>query len=270
MDIYHDKANERLVYAGETASTEFWDRYWESDNFRRGVEQAKKSRSGIKIIKTVKKHLPDPDGIILEGGCGRGHLVYLMQAHGLKVVGVDTASNTLEQAKIIFPELDIRFGDVRSLKFQDSYFSGYWSGGVIEHFWEGYGDIMAEMRRVLTNGGIVFLTFPYMSPLRRLKARLKLYKKFEGIDKSNFYQFAFNPRSVINDFEHAGFQLLEQKPLPGIYGLINDLPWLGTLLGRLNAYDGKSLLIRVFRYALGEVVAPTCAHTVLLVFRNVK
>jgi len=63
---------------------------------------------------------------------------------------------------------------------------------VIEHFWEGYNEILKEAKRVLKPKGYLFLTFPYMSPLRKFRANLGLYRILDFNNKSkndDFYQF---------------------------------------------------------------------------------
>jgi len=55
------------------------------------------------------------------------------------------------------------FSDVRKLNFPDHYFDGYWSLGVIEHFYKGYDEIIHKIYRVLHPGGFLFLTVPEMS-----------------------------------------------------------------------------------------------------------
>ena len=67
------------------------------------------------------------------------------------------------------PDLNIDFGDVRSLPYKKSSFDGIWSLGVIEHNWDGYDQILREAHRVLRSGGYFFLAFPSFSPLRKLK-----------------------------------------------------------------------------------------------------
>ena len=54
MVVYYDKSNDKLVYSGETTSSEFWDQYWETGNFRRAVERTKESRACTGIIKVIR------------------------------------------------------------------------------------------------------------------------------------------------------------------------------------------------------------------------
>ena len=51
---------------------------------------------------------------------------------------MDFAEESVRRARLEYPGLDIREGDVRSLPFPAGHFDGYWSIGVIEHFWGGY------------------------------------------------------------------------------------------------------------------------------------
>lgn len=266
MERYYDKENKRLVYIGESATPDFWNSHWETENFKGMIERGKDNRF---ILRTLGKYFPDKSGSVLEGGCGSGQVVYCMHVHGYKAIGVDFAKRTIQQVKDTMPELDVRVGDVRDLPFPDNYFTAYWSIGVIEHFWEGYYDILREMRRVLISGGYVFLTFPYMSPLRRLKAKLGLYKEFDG-EKESFYQFVLAPDTVIKDFEASGFKLIEKTPYAGIKGFKDEVSIFEPLLQKVFDYQGGSLWFRGFKYVLDKLLATLAGHMIFLVFRNRK
>lgn len=103
-------------------------------------------------MKTLRKYLPGEKGIILEGGCGRAQHVYCMKYNGYNAVGVDFAERTVRAVNEAVPELDVRKCDVRNLPFRDGEIAGYWSIGVIEHFWDGYNEILDEMARVIRDG----------------------------------------------------------------------------------------------------------------------
>ena len=192
-----------------------------------------------------------------------------MHVHGYKSVGIDFAKKTVEKTKEVFPELDIKVGDVRNLPFPDNYFVGYWSIGVIEHFWELYSDILKEIRRVLMSRGYTFLTFPYMSPLRRLKAKLGLYKQFNVGEKESFYEFVLNPDTVIRDFEASGFKLIEKRPRSGVKGFKDEVGIFKPLLQKLYDYQGESLWVNGFRSVLDKLLATFAGHTVFLVLRKI-
>lgn len=268
MKMYYDKENKRLVQIEERAAVpDFWDRHWEAEKFKGIIEGGENNKF---VLKTLNKYIPDKKGKILEGGCGMGRVVYCMQAHGYESVGVDFAEKTIERVKETFPELDVRVRDVRDLQFPDNYFTGYWSIGVIEHFWNGYHDILKEMRRVLIPGGYLFLTFPYMSPLRKLKAKLGLYEEFKGEGKENFYQFALDPETVINDFEAIGFKLLDKKPIGGLKGFKDTINMFKPLLQKLYDYQGKSLWIRGLIFVLDKAFAIFAGNQIFFVLKSVK
>ena len=178
---YYDTENRRLVYIEQRATPEFWDRQWEDEKLKKSILAGIKER----FVFPTTKHYLKLGAKILEGGCGKGHFVYSLYARGYDAYGVDFAEKTVKRVNTLIPELKIRLGDVRQLEFPDATFHGYWSLGVIEHFPEGYDPIAKEMLRVLKPGGYLFLTFPYMSPLRRLKTYFGAYPLF---DKNHFDQ----------------------------------------------------------------------------------
>jgi len=212
------------------------------------------------------------NGRILEGGCGMGGNVYCLHYHGYSAYGVDFAENTVRKTNRYFPELNITKGDVRNLKFKDEFFNGYWSSGVIEHFFEGYEDILREMKRVVKKGGYVFLTFPYMSPLRRLKARYGFYKdlKEDNCNLEDFYQFVLDYKMIKNDFERHGLILRYMKPNDGLKGLKDEVSVLKSVLQTLYEYKGGNRFILVFKYLLNNSLVYFTGHRMLLVFEKVR
>jgi len=267
MEVYYDKQNKRLVYTGEAATPDFWDRMFDSENFKKNIERGKDDWF---VLRTLKKYMPDKKGCILDGGCGGGRIVYCMHAHGYESVGVDSASKTIAKIKELFPELNVRAGDVCNLETPDDHFSAYWSIGVIEHFWDGYQPVIREMKRVLVNGGYLFLSFPYMSPLRKLKAKLGLYRKYSSERKKDFYQFALDHNTVVKDFEANGFKVVEKKPSAGVKGFKDEFSLLKPALQRLFGYKGGNILVRGVRYVLDQLFAFFAGHTIFIVLQNVK
>ena len=209
------------------------------------------------------------DGIILEGGCGRGKNVASLVNNGYRVIGIDYAEKTVSILNQCVPVLDIRLGDVRKLPFDDNYFIGYWSLGVIEHFWEGYESIALEMSRVLKDNGYLFLTFPYMSPLRRIKGKLRLYDLWQKtVPSNNFYQFALNSKLVIGDFQKLGFKLVRTLPWDGIKGTKDEIVIIKPLLQKLYDYKGNNIFIKFIRMSISMIMSPIAGHNVLLILKK--
>lgn len=261
---YYDQENKRLVYIEKKATSEFWDHLWEDDALKKNILAGNQERF---VFPTTKRYLK-PGTKILEGGCGKGRYVYSLHARGYDVYGVDFAEKTVQKVNALIPELKIRLGDVRQLESPDAFFDGYWSLGVIEHFPEGYDSIAEEMLRVLKPGGYLFLTFPYMSLLRRLKVYFGSYPLFNNkhFDREHFYQFALNAPDVVNKFESLGFCLIKKRPYDGFKGLKDESGFLKPFFQAL--YDNKSFLVRASVYVLTLLLAPFTGHITLLVLKK--
>lgn len=266
MNRYFDKINNRLVYVGTATSDTFWDNHWESDD--PGFEKQIKGGCDAFIINNTRKYL-SAGARILEGGCGRGNTVYTLHRHGYDAYGVDYARRIVEKINRCAPELKVCFGDVRQLPFPERFFDGYWSLGVIEHYYDGYDQILQEMRRVLNKGGYLFVTVPVMSWLRRKKAKLGKYPEYEasGKERENFYQFAFDPKDVINDLKSRGFELVDVKPRGGIKGFKDEVLILKPLLQQL--YDKENRSSYYVKKILDAVLKRFANHMCLFVMRKV-
>src|SRR6266540_3316910 len=164
---YYDPIENRLVFEGEEATPDFWADSWRDEKLIASIKAGAHERFVSPI--TQKYITPGKDVRILEGGCGKGHFVYSLILRGYKAEGIDFAKQTIQEIHKVMPELPVRFDDVRKLSFPDNSFDGYWSLGVIEHFYAGYDDILDEMVRVIKPEGYLFVTFPHLSVLRRLK-----------------------------------------------------------------------------------------------------
>jgi SAM-dependent methyltransferase len=199
---YHDAEQGRLIQVGRKASAEFWDDAWSRN------ELASYDPQAVLPFVDLTKHFLPSGSRILEGGCGAGGKVAALAAAGYRMVGVDYAAETVSRLNDACPDFDIRVGDVFHLDFPDGQFDGYWSFGVIEHFWDGYHQIVREAQRVLRDQGYLFLTFPCMSPLRQLKADLGFYKPWRGVvEPEGFYQFILSEQEVVQVLRSCGFEI---------------------------------------------------------------
>jgi ubiquinone/menaquinone biosynthesis C-methylase UbiE len=191
---YFDVSRKELIYLSEKASPEFWDSHWDLDGT---IKEKLFAVRDTFVSKMTKNFLRPEDGIILEGGCGWGQYLGSLSRSGYMTIGLDYAIKTIRILKKGIPTLELIIGDVRKLPFCSNKFAGYWSLGVIEHFWKGYETIASEMFRVIKDGGYLFLTFPYMCPLRRIKGKIGIYDVWKGGANENFHQFALNWKSVV-------------------------------------------------------------------------
>lgn len=264
---YYDPECHRIVFFSESATPEFWDRQWEDQKLDQYVRSGMYERF---VFPTTRNYLP-LGAKILEGGCGKGQFVYSLHSRGYEAYGIDFAQNIIGRLQSLFPDHHYDLGDVRSLPYSDAFFDGYWSLGVIEHFYEGYGEIAREMERVLRPGGYLFLTFPHMSKLRRWKARQSKFPTFTSnlLKNNSFYQFALSEESVIDDFSKRGFALVEKRPLEGLKGAKDELSgWSHALLKSI--YGSKSIFGKILSFILARLLAPFSSHSILLVLQKQK
>jgi len=259
---FYDSLNKRLVYIKESATSTFWDEHWSQH-----INQVKFSHSNRFIKKYLDKYLPDKSGIVLESGCGLGEKVYCMHHNGFKVIGLDFAKSTVINVKKRYPELNLVIGDCFSLPFKSDAFRACWSIGVIEHFYDGYDNLIIEINRILVNNGFLFISFPNMSPLRKLKAKLRLYEEIDqSISDNNFYQFVLNENKVIQNICNFGFILLEKSRYDGIKGLKDEIVISKPILQKI--YDSRNYFIRAVKYVLNSILSPITGHMSFMVFKK--
>jgi len=196
--------------------------------------------------------------------------VRALNVNGYRSVGIDFAERTVDAIRRAMPALNVHVGDVRALPIEDNTLDGYISAGVIEHFWHGYHDILAEMQRALRPGGVLFLSFPYVSPLRRWKLSWQSYptathRSYRNIPQ-DFYQFALPVNRVLRDLEGLGFTRLELCLVDGIKGVKDEVAVTKSLLQAI--YDGRRGTH--LRPWLDKMLKSFGAHSVLLVMKKTR
>lgn len=265
--LLYDSKNKRLIYIENKPTAKFWDKLWEDQT---NTQNPFIKKIDLIVTPTTKKYLK-PKSRILEGGCGHGTYVQILNSNGYNCIGVDFAKETVKRLNQKYPKTPIIYGDLTSLPFKNNSFDGYWSLGVIEHFYNGFAPVLSEMKRVTKKGGYAFVSFPYMSPLRKFKARLGLYElQTKTSEPKNFYQFALNHETVISIFKKSGFKLQKQKPYDGFSGLKKEISQLNFLLDPIAQYSTKILFVAGIRFVISKLVEKFTSHSILLVFQKDK
>jgi 2-polyprenyl-3-methyl-5-hydroxy-6-metoxy-1,4-benzoquinol methylase len=257
--VFFDQCRERLVYLGSTADQSYWDGHWSPRVVRELI-----TRDDFFVVSRTADVL-EKGSRILDAGCGISQTVWSLSRAQFEAYGIDYARETIATVKSLVPEIDVRFGDVRELPFSDNFFDGIWSLGVIEHFYDGFDDIVREMWRATKPGGYAFVTVPSMSPLRRLKARLGAYPLHQG-QREGFYQFVLPQEHVIERFTSSGWAFEKSIPLGGFKGLKDESGSLYKLLQ--GAYDMKFPGSRYVWAGVNRLLAPLSFHTVFYQFRK--
>ncbi len=263
MIKYYDRTRRRLVFVEGIADPDYWDELWDSGDLKRQIVTPRNRF----VVGTTKRYLKR-GARVLEGGCGRGDKVYSLRKHGYDAVGVDSAERTVRRINEVMPDLNVVAGDVRDLQFEEGSFDGYWSLGVIEHFYNGYEPVMWEMHRVLKRGGVLFLEAPAMSWIRRFKAERGMYPEYVETPElvRDFFQFALDPASVIADFEKGGFRLIEHGYPNQVEGLMEEVSVLSAPLRFL--YESNLAPVKAIRICVGSVTKLFAANTAYYVFRK--
>ncbi|HYX49750.1 MAG TPA: class I SAM-dependent methyltransferase, partial [Ktedonobacteraceae bacterium] len=60
---------------------------------------------------------PQPGELILDLGCGTGHLTHIIAESGAYVIGIDSSSSMIETAQSTYPELEFHVADARDFSF---------------------------------------------------------------------------------------------------------------------------------------------------------
>lgn len=213
---------QRLAYYLRTADPQFWDLHWEvyfSPKVYRGAEQG-----DLGWFEEPFTHYLPRSGRILEAGCGLGPLVLALRVRGYECEGVEWSQETVGKVRAIRPDLPIRVGDVTSLDVPDGYYHGYISVGVVEHRREGPEPFLQEAYRVLSDDGVMLISVPYFHPLRRLKARLGLYRgRVEGLE---FFQYALTREEMNTILRQMGFTIVDILVYNGFKGVKDEIPLL--------------------------------------------
>jgi SAM-dependent methyltransferase len=245
----------RLEWYGVFPSEDFWGDLWQQRLGDGHLREA--DRGNLQDLEEVLVRHLDRQGRYLEGGCGMGYWVTALRARGYEIEGVDNSSALVQAVRRVRPDLPIRHGDVLALDVPDGSLDGYLSFGVVEHRRDGPEPFLVEARRVLKPDGCLLLSVPFLCPLRRVKARLGLYRKEPSTD-TPFFQYAFNEAELRSILAESGFRVEEVHYQQVQRCLVEEVP----AYFELNRMRGA----RFLKHLVLSVVPPRIAgHLVLLV-----
>ena len=209
---------------------DFWEENWENSNFKESTRSCK-----LNPLRPLFEKYSEPGSLMLEGGCGMGNYLTYYSSRGWRVVGVDFAQRSLKSLHKRQDQLPICGGDVAKLPFADETFDLYYSGGVVEHFEGGAEMALDEARRVLKKDGVLLITVPYQSPLRRVLMPFKKneWRTVKGAEvdngqtyaKKHFFQYAYKTSEFEKMLAEADLKVIEKKGCGVLWGLY-DIPFL--------------------------------------------
>jgi len=229
--------------AGSTP--QYWNQGWATLDFSTMVQSAAHD-----ALRPLFARYAMPGRVMLEGGCGLGHYVAYYTQQGVKTIGLDFAHATLAKLHRMRPELPLIAGDVAHLPFASASFDVYYSGGVVEHFEHGPEEALKEARRVIRDEGVLLISVPYCSPLRRALSPIKReWRRLREpdarqVEGHEFFQYAFTRREFSRRLRRAGLKVVETFPYSVLWG-IKETPgieWLMRLVHRTRRVAGGQSL----------------------------
>jgi 2-polyprenyl-3-methyl-5-hydroxy-6-metoxy-1,4-benzoquinol methylase len=172
-------------------------------------------REGLRLIESFKH-----TGRLLDIGCGMGIFLSMAKEKGWEVSGVDISDYAVSFARERFG-LNCFAGKLKDANFPDNYFDVVTLWDVIEHF-EGPLEELEEIKRILTDDGIILFDTPNVESLMRLIAHWT-YKVTGGLFKypvkklyHQFHLYYFSTRTLRMLLDKAGFEIMvmRKKTIP--------------------------------------------------------
>jgi SAM-dependent methyltransferase len=154
-------------------------------------------------------------GVIVDLGCGPGHVAAYLAERGLRVVGIDLSPRMIAVASARWPALDFRTGDMRRLDLADASLAGAIAFYSIVHFEEcELPAVFLELRRVLQPGGLALVAFHVSNEAGDAAVHVdELFGERVSLD------FRFHdPQRVTDAMRAAGLRVIERvdrEPYPG-------------------------------------------------------
>lgn len=245
----------RLVWYDTVADEAFWLDHWRDGLVGGGMAIDPETDELSRIVADFI----DPQGAVLEAGCGSGDYVAALRDHGWPIEGIESSAELVGLVNELRPSLPVRHGDALAIEAEDGSYDGYLSIGVVEHRADGPEPFLTEAHRVLRPGGIAVIAVPTVGPLRRLKAGVGRYRDDPG--GRAFFQYGFRPAELEALVTEAGFLVKTTR----YYGLARMLD--EELLGhrRLPMVRGGTRV----RSIIGRLLAGRDGHMVAVVAERI-
>lgn len=143
------------------------ERWWNSENWDKWAEHyVSEYPRGRFILRTIRRYAPDlplESARVLDVGCGDAGVLIAFAEAGARCAGVEPDPRSLERGQVRAEEhgvrIDLRHGFAEALPFEDAAFDLVVLDNVLEHVGDRAATL-AEIRRVLRPGGVLYLVTP--------------------------------------------------------------------------------------------------------------
>jgi SAM-dependent methyltransferase len=191
------------------------------------------------VAGAARQYTRDSELRVLEWGCGPGriirHLPGLLADRAATAVGVDYSAETIEWCRRSIPGITFERNNPQPpLSFPDCSFEFVYAISVFTHLDEaGWWDWMGELRRVMTEGGVLLFTthgkqyLPKLLPDER-----ELFTSGQPVFRAKIAQgrkrfAAYHPSEFVLASLPAGLRVLSHTDSSGIPDLRQDV-WVLT------------------------------------------
>ena len=108
----------------------------------------------------LQRIAPEDRGSVLDIGIGAGRTSKALSRFFKQYVGIDYSTNMINAAKALFPALDLRVMDARSLNVEQNFDCVFFSYNGIDYVdLKGRDEVLVEIKRVLKpNGYLIYST----------------------------------------------------------------------------------------------------------------
>ena len=186
-------------------------------NYIRRDYDSKLYAEGIRRdLDLVREYINKEDGLVLDLGCGKGHLTAILADYGYSAIGLDIPTPIGEQLEIsktkwqilIWKKLTRRFnsyylmGDGRFLPFKTELFDAVIGYALIEHVPHNLGGLpllLNEVNRVLKRKGSFFI---FKCPRKQAYT-----EKLASIIKVGHHNKLLNENTIIKLLEKTNFSV---------------------------------------------------------------
>ena len=148
------------------------------------VKQAAEAR-----LSLCSRHVEVRNQTCLEIGCATGEFCEVLRSHGARVVGLDLASVAIAQARLRYPLIEFREGDLAAIQ-SDEQMDLIFAFELIEHV-DSPAQFLSSVASHLKPGGRLILTTPNYNCGRRVGV-----DRWSGFQSSLEHLYFFNSQSV--------------------------------------------------------------------------